>query len=463
MQTQPSQKMKTPQIEHFYTLVNVFDIRINDPQVFTNDVNDPFPKVPRKWYFLDNGEGERVPHVLDKDNTLKRKVVDELFRDVSDYCKHCDIGSVFYHWNAKTIREATQFIVQKSTQILNYDDIQILCWKSDTDMAFHRMKFDRIDVVEPWEHVKANCPVFSEFLSRFVNQQQARSFLAFVGSILGDKKNKTQRGLILFGEGRNGKSTFLRMLDDSIGDACRYKECSKEGKTHAFQSDGIERARVLIYADVEDKNLFSDPMTKGIIGSDKMEINRKKICQFVVKPRAKVIACTNKMPNIRDSIAETRRWVFCEIDQYVGVADPDYQEKFNAESRDVLSACAAAYESTNYMTGSDIKVDNEAMAEVTAMADAAVEYFVKKFFILGDDHRFASSELAPLLAGSKARLSAERVTRYMRKNMKLSTSMTIKIAGVPVRGYKGAKLNEAARIVACLTSTESATSDDLPW
>jgi hypothetical protein len=98
-----------------------------------------------------------------------------------------------------------------------------------------------------------------------------------------------------------------------------YKNCGKGDK---FATDGMERARIIAFADVNDKDLFVDALVKGMIGGDSIEINAKSVRQFQSRPKAKMIACTNVMPNIRDNIAEKRRWIFCSVAGFDGITDP---------------------------------------------------------------------------------------------------------------------------------------------
>ncbi len=431
-----SGKSKSPEILDFYKMLNVVDIRAHSPERWTNDVNDPFPKFPRKWYFVDDGTGARIPHVLADDNTIRRKVPAELCRDIAEYCQYSDPASVQYKWSFTKLMAVTDFVIANSRSVISYDSVKIIAWKSDPDVAFHRLPFDRCDVGEdPLATIMHKAPIFWEFLSRFKFERQAVAYCQWLGSVICDLDNKIHRGVILYGEGRNGKSTQLRFLDHILGESVRYKNC---GDKTDFKTDGIENCRIVAYADVGNTSIFTDATTKGLIGGDKIEINRKGVPQFQVRPRAKVIACTNKIPKIRDSIAETRRWIYCDIDGFEGETDPEYQAKCNAEAEIVVGCCAAMFDARR--SGADIDTDPEALEEVISMTQAGVEYFCKRNFEPDKDGFVRNCDIAALIGKqSKRRFDHQTVGTFLRKKYKCQ-SATRRIDKEVFRGQSGIRL-----------------------
>lgn len=444
-------KEKELEIVDFCRMVAVVDVRRHDPARWENNVNDPFPRFPRKWYFLDDGTGSRVPHVLCEDNTIRRKVPAELCRDISEYCRFSPPESSQYKWNYNKLLTVTDFVIANSKSVISHDAVKIIAWRSDPDVAFSRLAFDRLDPVEdPLMDILKNAPVFAEFLDRFRYDKQAEAYCQWLGSVICDLDNKIHKGVILYGEGRNGKSTQLRFLDHILGESVRYKNC---GDKTDFKTDGIENCRIVAYADVGNTGIFTDATTKGIIGGDKIEINRKGVPQFQVRPRAKVIACTNKIPKIRDSVAETRRWIYCDIDGFDGETDPEYQNKMNAEAQLVMSRCAQMFEDRR--SGAEIDTDPEALEEVISMTQAGVEYFCQRWFEQDKDGFVKNSDIAALVGKySKRRFDQQTVSSYLKKKFQCESKLK-KIKGQVFRGQSGVRLTN-------YSATELNFIDDVP-
>jgi hypothetical protein len=382
MEPTVNKEIKIPDILDYYLIRSIIDNRSDNPEPYEpKDITGNIELINqfrRKWYFVDDGMGVRLPFVVAADNTLKRKVPDELCRDISSFCLHAGHKSKFYSWSPEKLDKATDFVIRNSKSVISFDEIPMVGWRSSQFRSLFRLPFDRIPIAaddDPLAMLLKDAPVFSEFLGRFESEIQAVAYCQWLGAIVEDHDNLVQKGVILYGEGRNGKSTQLRFLDSILADGVRYKDC---GSKSEFKSDGIERCRVLAYADVSDRNIFTDAAVKGYIGGDRIEINRKNAAQFTVKPRVKVIACTNKIPNIRNNIAETRRWIYCDIKGFDGETDPTYQDKLNAEAQVIMSCCAEMF--CRLENKSDITTDPEALTDVTDMTDSGVKYFCEKYF-----------------------------------------------------------------------------------
>jgi hypothetical protein len=402
--------------------------------------------MDRQWIFVVTSRGARIPCIIDGDNTLTEMILPELSSDIGIYIKDkLDILASQSRWSFNQQTETAKFVLERSINTVPIDSVKRIAWKDDPSPAFARMPFNRAVVLgDPMETIKEACPVFHEFLSRFESPKQAKAYCSFIGSIILDEDNKTHRGVILYGEGRNGKSAQLRMLDSILNKAVVYKNCKADGD---FRTEGMERSRLVVYADVNDRNLFGDALTKSLVGGDKIEINRKGERQFTCQVRVKVIACTNKLPNIRDNVAEKRRWIFCNIAGFDGVDDPVYQEKLNAEAEWIVGCCCDMYETGRL--GNDIDVDEAALDEVTSTADADVEYFCEQHFVREETGRVRGCNIAALLSAKGSKIGKDRVIGYLKKHYGAQNIAFREdfAKDIVVKGWGGISLRRASKVL----------------
>lgn len=410
---------------------------------------DQSDKLAHRWIMVEVSMGARIPHVVTSDNTLSEMTVDVLARDIAEYIKALDPLAMLKKLSPKQQRECAQFIIMTSKLVIPLESIHKIAWKSEPVWSFARLPFDRAAIMDsPMDVIRESCPVFSEFLSRFESPKQAAAFCAWVGSLMMDRQNDIHRGVILYGEGRNGKSTFLNFLRAIFGSSMIYKNCGTED---SFKTDGMERARIVAYADVNNRDLFRDALVKGMIGGDNIEINRKGQRQFQSRPTVKTIACTNVMPNIRDNIAEKRRWIFCSVAGFDGITDPAYQGKLNTEAEWIMGCCCDAYETIR--EGNDIPVDDDCLSAVTDAADYDVSFFCSRHFERDNTARsFPSRDIGAIKDHTRSKLPVDRIIKYLIKHYGAVPTRKY-VDSIRTRCLSGVRLSTSARNAINISNT----------
>lgn len=405
---------------------------------------DPSDKLAHRWIMVEVSKGGRIPHIVTANNSLSEMTIDVLARDIAEYIRDLDPLAMLKKLTPKQQRECAHFVVMTSKLVMKLESIQKIAWKSEPVWAFARLPFDRAMVIGDYmDVIREACPVFCEFLSRFESQKQAAAFCAWVGSLLLDRTNEIHRGVILYGEGRNGKSTFLSFLRSIFSSAMIYKNCSTADQ---FKSDGMENSRILAFADVNNKELFMSALVKGLIGGDNLEVNQKAIRQFQTRPTLKLIACTNVMPNIRDNIAEKRRWIFCSVAGFDGITDPAYQGKLNSEAEWVFGCCCEAFETLR--EGNDIPVDDRCLSAVTDSADYDVSFFCDRHFTASKTAKpFPSRNIAALSSHCKSKLTHDRIIKYLTKNYGAICERRSLFGLGSIRCIVGVEMKQASRML----------------
>jgi len=123
-----------------------------------------------------------------------------------------------------------------------------------------------------------------------------------------------QKAFMLLGEGRNGKSTFLKLLRGFLGiENCAGMELQEieEGR---FSLAELYNKRVNIFGDISSKALQRTGRFKSLTGGDLVQAEKKFKDSFSYQPFAKLIFSCNQLPKSPDDTdAFYRRWLLIDF------------------------------------------------------------------------------------------------------------------------------------------------------
>ena len=113
----------------------------------------------------------------------------------------------------------------------------------------------------------------------------------------------------------------------------------------------------------------------------------------------------------------------------------------------MISAATRLYQSGQYMIGSDIQVDAEALSEVTDISEANVGAFVERFFELapmgGEAWRggwyLRSEDVANVISSGRHKISRSEVMGYIKHRLGINSEVVF-INGKTIRCYKNIKV-----------------------
>jgi len=180
----------------------------------------------------------------------------------------------------------------------------------------------------------ADCPKIKKFISEIVREDDIKKMFEFIGYCL-YRDYPIQKAFFLIGEGENGKSTFLRLLDRFLG---RENICSISMQELGDRFSKLELKDKLanIFPDLSKQALGqkSTGMFKMLTGGDLIQAERKfgGFVKFV--NYAKLIFSANALPLINeDTYAFFRRIVLIEFpNKFTGEkADKNLIEKITTE------------------------------------------------------------------------------------------------------------------------------------
>jgi putative DNA primase/helicase len=150
----------------------------------------------------------------------------------------------------------------------------------------------------------AQCPTWLTFLDRiFAGNTEVINFVQRAAGLSLTGEVSEQCFLFLYGEGANGKSTFLGILEALLGDY--FKSTRSENlmvhKFGAGVSDGIAMlmgARCVVASELERNQKFNEPLVKQLTGGDSIAARRLYKDEFTYRPVFKLWMYGNEQPQI---------------------------------------------------------------------------------------------------------------------------------------------------------------------
>lgn len=120
---------------------------------------------------------------------------------------------------------------------------------------------------------------------------------------------------MLYGEGSNGKSLYMRLLTKMLGeDNVCHIPLQDLQNDNRFATIDLLGKLANIYADIPKEALRDTSLIKAISGEDKVPAERKFKDRFFFEPRAKFIFSANTLPMVNDdTFAFWRRWTLIEF------------------------------------------------------------------------------------------------------------------------------------------------------
>jgi P4 family phage/plasmid primase-like protien len=167
---------------------------------------------------------------------------------------------------------------------------------------------------------KAKCPKILKFLTEVLKSEDIRVILQLIGYCL-YKTNRYERAFIFFGQGSNGKSTLIRLIEHFLGFTSLYRNVSHVSlhdlASHKFKQAELFGKLVNLFADLGNKKISSEHWgtIKMLISGDSMSVERKGKDPFEFTPFAKLVFSCNEIPELPDNTYATwRRLILLEFE-----------------------------------------------------------------------------------------------------------------------------------------------------
>jgi len=134
-----------------------------------------------------------------------------------------------------------------------------------------------------------------------------------------------QQAVLLFGEGSNGKSIYLTLLEDFLGRDNVASIPLHRLESDRFATSGLVGKLANISADLPERALSGTSIFKAIVGNDEIDAERKYLPAFKFRPYCRLVFSTNTLPRSEDpSHGFFRRWMVVPFTKTFSPDNPGY-------------------------------------------------------------------------------------------------------------------------------------------
>ncbi|EPY2274531.1 DNA primase family protein [Clostridium sporogenes] len=138
------------------------------------------------------------------------------------------------------------------------------------------------------------------------------------------RRNELGKAFILTGQGANGKSTLLEILNELLGEE-NIASVSLEELNYRFKTFQLEGKLANVGDDISNKYIEDNSTFKKLVTGEKVNVERKGSDPFDFKNYSKLIFSANELPRINDlSGGLKRRLIFIPFNATFSKKDKDY-------------------------------------------------------------------------------------------------------------------------------------------
>jgi putative DNA primase/helicase len=179
----------------------------------------------------------------------------------------------------------------------------------------------------PYDYdAKAGCPMWLAFLDRVLEKDAERIALLqeFMGLLI-TPDSSFHKFLVMEGEGANGKSVALEIVEAMVGSA-NASHVPLEVFGDRFQLTMTLNKLVNIAPEVNENIRINEGVVKQFVGGDRMYFDKKGIEGTDAKPSARLMVATNNRPPINDkSDGLWRRMLYLPFNVTIPTTEQDTQ------------------------------------------------------------------------------------------------------------------------------------------
>lgn len=232
----------------------------------------------------------------------------------------------------------------------------------------------------------ATAPVWQEFLEMVVPDKGVRKFLCYYIGMCLTGKMLDHVFPVMYGKGRNGKSTFLNAVMALFGDYAQSLPSDtlrQKGSGGGIPNDvaRLEGARLALASEFPEGGRINEDLLKRLTGGDPVVARFLNQEFFEFYPTAKFILATNHKPEFRgadDGVWRRVRLVPFTVSIPVEDVDPDLGSKLAAELPGILNwaikGCLNWQRHGLYMPTSMARVTEEYREESDLIGQFLEEY-----------------------------------------------------------------------------------------
>jgi putative DNA primase/helicase len=216
---------------------------------------------------------------------------------------------------------------KQDTQYLNLPN-GLLDWQEGKLYPHNPHVVTTVRIPIPWDE-DADCPEVDQFFSEVFPADAIELAYEILGYMLYND-NPLHKAILLYGSGRNGKGTFIRLARMLVGHNNISAVTPQALDSSQFASAQLYGKLANLVGDVDPRIFKSTEQFKQLTGGDYMMGQHKHRDPFVFRCRALMIAAFNSLPRTADTTEGFfSRWVVIPFTAFfpAGKADPTLIER----------------------------------------------------------------------------------------------------------------------------------------
>jgi putative DNA primase/helicase len=236
---------------------------------------------------------------------LGDSVIKEHLEILSPKIKTHRVNEIIQKIKRRTYVDREQF--DSNVNIINIQNGLLDIWTGQ--LKEHSPEFLSITQLPLIYNPDSKCPAILKFLGQVLHPQDVFTALEIIGYLL-YQTAEYEKAVMLYGNGDNGKSVFIKLIEAFVGpENCSHVPL-QELDNDRFSSADLYGKVVNTFADLTAQKLMATGNFKTLVSGDSVRAQKKYGQPFSFRNKAKMIFSSNKIPDSDDkSHAYYKRWL----------------------------------------------------------------------------------------------------------------------------------------------------------
>ncbi|MFW3590429.1 phage/plasmid primase, P4 family [Staphylococcus caprae] len=293
---------------------------------------------------------------------------------------------------------------------------------------------------------KADCPKWEEFLDDiFLGNKELVEFIQrAVGYSLSGYTTE-QVLFVLYGNGRNGKSVFLDILNEIFGNYATNIQpqaimASKNQSDASPEIAKLDGARLVTTTEPNEGERFDEGLLKQLTGGDRVSARKLYENEFEFTPQFKLWMATNHKPYVRGRDEGIwRRFIIIPFEKQIPLheIDRDLTQKLKRELPAIMKWCVDGFLEWQRIGLSEPAIIKEQREEYRTEMDS-IATFIEECCEVDYKYRISAGELFNAYDSWAKQNNQHKMT-----NVKFGTEMQKKFERTTIKGkryYRGLQI-----------------------
>jgi putative DNA primase/helicase len=189
-----------------------------------------------------------------------------------------------------------------------------------TPDEYHRTKLD-------WAYdADAECPRIDEFFHEIVDDSDVRTLYQLVAHAI-YKEYLEEKAAMLLGDGQNGKSVYLSVLEEFLGTYNVSRRSLQDFSEKDYAANNLQGKLANLHPDMASQTVDQLGVFKQLTGRDTVVADVKYERPIQFENHATLIFAANRMPQMsEDTHALWRRWIYVNFPYTFAEHDPEAKD-----------------------------------------------------------------------------------------------------------------------------------------